>query len=166
VEDPQRKPGDIDILICPTGRPDAAIAIQCKPVIVLALNEEEDDDVKKLPRLTELVQQVNWQRERYRFHRNILAILIKTDGRKKVGHRSLFRGPNEDTFRSIYEFPDRERVHGDVGIVFIEISQPTGKPFAEYGMIGVCVDKPARCLDQPAELTNRIQELICTKGRQ
>lgn len=164
IENTQGKPGDIDILICPFRRPDIAIAIQCKPVIVKALNEEDDDDVKKLGRIPDLVEQSYRQRNTYGFHRNYLAILIKVDGRKKMKYNSLFRGPNPDTFQSIYEFPDREKVHKDVGIIFIEIVQPTGKSFELNVDIGVCVDVEAARLEQNDSLTNRIQELMRRKG--
>lgn len=164
VENPQDKPGDIDILICPSSRPHMAIAFQCKPVIVKSLNEQEDDDVKKLRRIPDLVEQANRQRNRYGFYRNYLAILIKVDGRKKRNYDSLFRGTNPETFQTIYEFPDRERVHKDVGIVFIEIVQPTGKSFDQYVTVGICIETEATRVSQGTNLTNRIEELMRRKG--
>lgn len=164
IENPRDKPGDIDILICPSHRPDIAIAFQCKPVIVKSLNEQEDDDVKKLGRIPDLVHQANRQRDLYGFYRNYLAILIKVDGRKKLKYNPLCRGTNPETFQTIYEFPDRENVHKDVGIVFIEIVQPTGKSFDQYVTVGVCVETEARRLDQLPKLTNRIEEVMKRKG--
>lgn len=164
IENPQDKPGDIDILICPYRRPDIAIAFQCKPVIVKSLNELEDDDVKKLCRISDLVEQANRQRNKYGFYRNYLAILIKVDGRKKLKYNPLFRGTNPETFQTIYEFPDRENVHKDVGIVFIEIVQPTGKSFDEYVAVRVCIETEATRLNQSPNLTNRVEELMKRKG--
>lgn len=60
IENPQEKPGDIDILICEGGRADQTIAIQCKPVIVRAFSQDEDD-VNKLPGIKDAVTQVNKQ---------------------------------------------------------------------------------------------------------
>ena len=122
IENPQKKPGDIDLLICPEHNPALAIAFQCKRVVVKALNHE-DDVVRKLPKVVDLVTQANEQRKHLGFHRNYLAILIMVNGSKKLNCNILFRGCNQETFQKIYEFPDRERVHNDVGIVFIEISQ-------------------------------------------
>ena len=164
VENPQDKPGDIDILICPSGSPHRAVAFQCKPVVVKSLNEREDDDVKRLGRIPDLVEQANRQRSKFGFHRNYLAILIKVDGRKKLDVDPLIRGASPETFQTIYEFPDRESVHKDVGIVFIEIVQPTGKSFDDYVMVGICVETEAARLSQTSELTKRVEELMRRKS--
>lgn len=164
VQNPQDKPGDIDILICPSGSPHRALAFQCKPVIVKSLNEQEDDEVKRLRRIPDLVEQANRQRTKFGFHRNYLAILIKVDGRKKLEMDPLVRGANPETFQTIYEFPDRERVHEDVGIVFIEIVQPTGKSVDDYVTVGICVETEAARLSQISKLTERVEELLRMKG--
>jgi hypothetical protein len=164
IENPQNKPGDIDILICPANRPDIAIAFQCKPVVVKALNEEEDDDPRKLPKLTDLVIQANEQRNKLGFYRNYLAVLILVDGRKKITSNTLFRGTNPETFQKIYEFPDREKVHKDVGIIFIEIAQPAGKTYDQQAVVDICFDREAVRLNQIPHLTNRIEDLMRQKG--
>jgi hypothetical protein len=164
VENPQDKPGDIDILICHPDSPHQAIAVQCKPVVVRSLNEHEDDDVRRLGRMPGLVQQANLQRSKYGFYRNYLAILIKVDGRKKTEFDPLIRGTSPETFQTIYEFPDRERVHKDVGIVFIEIVQPTGKSYDDQLILCICVDTEASRLSQTPNLTNRVEELMRRKG--
>jgi hypothetical protein len=164
VENSQSKPGDIDLLICPARRPDIAIAFQCKSVVVKSLNAEEDDDVKKLPRLQDLVIQANRQRNDYGFYRNYLAILIKVDGRRKVNYNTLLRCAGPETLKTIYEFPDREAVHHDVGIIFVEITQPTAKSFDEHVTFGVCVDREAGRLDQSPRLTRKIEELMHRRG--
>jgi hypothetical protein len=47
IENPQDKPGDIDLLICDRYEAEHAIAFQCKRVVVRALNQE-DDKVNKI----------------------------------------------------------------------------------------------------------------------
>ena len=133
-------------------------------MIVKSLNEQEDDDVKKLGRVPDLVHQANRQRKIYGFYRNYLALLIKVDARKKLKYNPLSRGINPETFQTIYEFPDRENVHQDVGIVFIEIVQPTGKSFDQYVTVGICIDTEATRLDQLPDLTNRVEEVMKRKG--
>jgi hypothetical protein len=159
VENPQKKPGDIDILICGEHRADRAIAIQCKAVKVVAFNEEEDD-VSKLPDIRDAVLQANKQRENYGFHRNYLAIIVKAYGRKRTRKNILFRGPTQDTMKLLYSFPQRESLHSDVGILFIDISQPTGKSYDRMAVVGICHDQRAALLEQDANLTNRIEELM------
>ena len=164
IENPQNKPGDIDMLICPGNRPDIAIALQCKPVVVKALNEEDDDDPRKLPKLMDLVIQANEQRNKLGFYRNYLVVLILVDGRKKITHNTLFRGTNPETFQKIYKFPDKEKVHKDVGIIFIEIAHPAGKHYDQQAVVDICFDREAVRLNQIPRLTNRIEDLMRQKG--
>lgn len=162
IENSQTKPGDIDLLICEDGRADLAIAIQCKRVKVRALNQA-DDDLNKLPDLTKGVKQANFQRNNLGFHRNYLLIVMEAYGRKRSGSNTLFRGANQETLKAVYEFPMRESLHEDVGVIFVEIAQPTGKSFSEMVVVGVCIDQEAARLDQPPRLTNRIRELMNQK---
>ena len=153
------KPGDIDLLICERNRADLAIGIQCKRVKVTALNQQ-DDQCNKLPDITGGIKQVNLQREKLGFHRNYLMIVIETFGRNRSDSTVLFRGPARDTLKEIYEFQRRESLHTDVGIIFVTVTQPTGKSFDNMSVIGVCVDQDATRMDQTDQLTNRIRELM------
>jgi hypothetical protein len=159
IENPQKKPGDIDILICGEHRADQAIAIQCKPVKVIAFNQEEDD-VSKLPDIKDAVLQANKQRDNLGFYRNYLAVIVKAYGRKRTQSNTLFRGPNQNTMKLLYEFPQRESLHNDVGILFIDVSQPTGKSYDQMAVVGICHDQQAAHLEQSPNLTNRIKEFM------
>lgn len=163
IENPQEKPGDIDILICDGSRAEHAIAIQCKPVSVIAFNQDEDD-VNKLPDIRVAVLQANKQREKLGFYKNYLAVIVKAYGRKRQRNNVLFRGPTQNTFQQIYEFPQRESLHPDVGIIFIQIIQPTGKSYNSMVEVAVCVDQEASPLVQSARLTNRVKEYMQQKG--
>jgi hypothetical protein len=70
------------------------------------------------------------------------------------------KGPCRETFKEIYEFPRRESLHPDVGIIFLKVTQPTGKSFDQMSDIGMCVDKDAARLEQTAQLTNRIADYM------
>ena len=147
-----------DLLICEGNRPDLAIGIQCKRVKVTALSQQ-DDQSNKLPDITDGIKQINLQREKLGFHRNYLMIVIETFGRNRSDSTVLFRGPAPETMKEIYEFQHREGLHADVGIIFVTVTQPTGKSFAGMSVIGVCVDQEATRLDQTDQLTNRIHEI-------
>ncbi|HKB68725.1 MAG TPA: hypothetical protein VKC61_22880 [Pyrinomonadaceae bacterium] len=159
IERGHYKPGDIDLLICEDNRADLAIGIQCKRVKVKALSQE-DDHCNKLPDITGGIMQVNRQRENLGFHRNYLMIVIETHGRNRSNSNVLFRGPGRDTLKEIYDFPRRESLHPDVGVIFVTVTQPTGKSFDQMSVIGVCVDQDAARLDQTAELTNPVREFM------
>jgi hypothetical protein len=154
ITDPSKKPGDIDALICERGRPDQAVALQCKRVKV-----RDNQRVNKLGNITDAVVQANRQRE-IGFCRNYLAILVVTDGRSRTENNVVFRGPTPETFSRIYDFTRNQSLHEDVGLMFIELTQPTGKSFRRMNDIGVCIDKEARLLQQSPALTNRIRDLM------
>lgn len=148
------KPGDIDLMICGDHRPEYTIGIQCKRVKVRALTPD-DDDFNKLPDVANGVKQANLQRANLGFHQNYLMIIIETYGRRRSGNNVLFRGPSKETWNEIYQFPWRERLDSDVGIIFTKVTQPTGKSFDRMSMVGICVNKLAPRLDQTPDLTNR-----------
>jgi hypothetical protein len=54
----------------------------------------------------------------------------------------------------------------DVGLIFVEIIQPTRSSVDRAGMVAVCVDKLAVALDQAADLTAPIRRLVaCSPSR-
>lgn len=152
---------DFDLIICDANKPAFSTAIQCKRVKVTSVNESEDK-INKLEKIGQVVKQANIQRKEYGFHQNYLAIIIQTLGENRTNQNVLFRHPSKQSFKEIYEFPDREKVHEDVGIIFIKITQPTSKSYEEKVSIGVCFDKLANRLTQTDNLTNRITNLIET----
>ena len=162
VEEPVRinsNHPDFDLIICEPDKPEFSTAIQCKRVKVFAQNEYKDK-VNKLGSVGQIVKQANIQREKYGFHQNYLAIIIQTFGKNRVNENALFRNSTNQTFQEIYEFPQRESVHPDVGIIFIRITQPTGRNYEDQSSIGVCFDRLANRLPQTDNLTNRIKDLV------
>lgn len=150
---------DFDLVICNPRSPHLTTAIQCKRVKVTAINDDKDK-VNKLEGVGQVVKQARIQREEYGFHQNYIALFIQTFGRNREKKNVLFRGPSNETFQEIYDFPQRDSIHEDVGIIFIKITQPTGTDFREKGSIGICVDKAAGKLTQSTSLTERIAELM------
>ena len=64
------------------------------------------------------------------------------------------------TFRQIVEFPGRAELHNDVGILFIEIVQPSRLSIDKQATIRVCVYRRAERRDQRDSVTNRIREIM------
>lgn len=167
IDDPQEKPGDIDVLICERERPDEAVALECKRVKVVAVSAV-DDDLNKVHDIKDGAAQTKAMATRMRFHRTFLAILVQVDGRNRRDFNTLMRGLNpratfdgeQTTLKRIYEFPQSGMFHEDVGFVFIEVIQPTGKSFEDNGGICLRVHKNAKRLAQPDNLTNRISSII------
>jgi hypothetical protein len=154
----KEKPGDIDILICEIQEPHKAIAIECKRVKVTTM-DIENDKVNKISNVGNGVQQANSLRE-LGFHRTYLAILIETAGGNRKEYNILYRGSSLITLEKVYDFSYRDNLHKDVGVIFIEITQPTGKYINNMAVVGICIDKEAGWIEQSSNLTNRINELL------
>ena len=165
-----KKPGDIDALICAPDRPNHAMAIECKKVSVVALNTRQDV-VHKVEKIGKGVSQANALRE-LGFYETYLAVVTVVDGRARVGYNALSRGIGDSThdthlgahthktLKRIYEFPRREDLHDDIGIVFVEVIQPTGKSIDEKFGVCVCVDKRATLQGQSDRRTNQVREYV------
>jgi len=162
IDNPQKKPGDIDLLVCDPLAPNLATAFQCKRVKVVAEGPDQDK-VNKLEKLGDAVDQANGTRD-LGFHRTYLIVLIGVDGRGRrpipVHERVAGRG----AFRRVYDFPQRGSLHEDVGVVFIEISQPTGSSIDDTAIVAISVDHEAACLEQSAKMTERVKELMLMAG--
>jgi len=161
IKDVRKKPGDIDVLICENQKPHQAIALECKRVKVKAI-DMENDKVNKIEKIRKGVEQANALRE-LGFHKTFLTILVLADGRERKEYNFLARDPTTETYKQIYDFP-RDKLHDDVGVIFVEIDQPIGKPINDAAVVGICIDKEAKQLEQPIHLTNRINELIRIKS--
>lgn len=155
---------DIDLILCEPDLPEFATGFQCKRVKIDSLNYntdgEKQDYINKISELRKVVIQASKQCENYGFHRNYLMIISEIFGRNFIKENSAFRRATVETQKQIYEHPQLENLHKSVGIIFIEIVQPTEKSFKKQSNIGICIDKEATRLNQPTNLTNRIKELI------
>ena len=158
ISNAARKPGDIDILLCEDRKLSNAVAFQCKRVKVVSQNTDSDV-VNKIESISDGVRQANATRE-MGFYNTYLCLIIQTDGRMRKDNNFAFRGPTRETFSKIYDFPKRDEIDDDVGVIFIEISQPTGKNIEEACYIGVCVDKWAKPVEQPRRITEHIRNIF------
>ena len=156
------KPGDIDLLCCHPAQPNEAIAIECKRVKITPLDPARNQ-ANKIDAIREGVVQANHLRARG-LYRTYLCIISAIDAAAQTHWNVLNRGidpaatgyDERTTFKRIVEFPDREDLHKDIGIIFFEIIQPTGRSAANLVSVGICLHHAATPQDQPVELTNRI----------
>lgn len=151
-------PGDIDVLVIDPDAPQHATAIECKRLKVRA-GTFETLLPGKLQGLRKGVHQANGLLA-MGFHRTFLAILVVTDGRERDAFNFAFRGLTPELVRAVDTFPDRERLEDAVGLVFIEITQPIDKDIALASDIGVRVLRHPMGQQQPADLDDRLRELV------
>lgn len=158
---PRLKPGDLDMLLVPQpGDPSRVISIQAKRVKVEAISTYRDDvSNRHVGNLTAVVEQANGSRE-LGFHLSYAMIVVQIDGMERSESNFLERTTTEGQFNRIYHRLWDSPLHPDVGVIFIEISQPTGASIDKLGFIAISVDKRAKPLDQPVSLTARVRQLI------
>lgn len=162
IEKAHAKPGDVDWLCIGQCQPYSAVAFECKRVKVKAVGPG-DDHINKIEDLGRGVAQASGLAD-MGFHRAFLMIIIQADGRRRQDLGQVFRGPTEQTFKRIYDFPQRESLNEDVGVVFVKVVQPTGRAHGEMAYVGVCIDKMAKPRDQSSSLTARLREYLRSPG--
>jgi hypothetical protein len=154
----RKQPGDIDLILVP--EPHRAIAIQVKRVRMLAETTHRDSTPgRQLGNITKLIEQANGSRE-IGFHANYALVLVECYGVERSEYNFLARGSSPGVFRRIYHLTKDQPLHSDVGLIFVEIIQPTRTSVDRAGVVAICVDKPAIEQEQPPDLTARVRQLV------
>jgi hypothetical protein len=157
IADPNRKPGDIDLLACEVSRPDQAVVVECKRVKVRAAGGSE-----RINRLEALSGADAQARELYRlgFSRTYLCVIAVVDGRGNDDQNFLFRGTSDTNYKRIIEFAWGVTLPEEVGLLYVEIVQPVQRAIAEAGMVCAAVPKAAKPRVQPEHLTACVDNYV------
>lgn len=153
-----KKPGDIDLLLVDIERPDRAIVFECKRLKVTSV----DKNISKVNNVNGIktgVKQANGLQS-LGFYKSYLMIILLDDSRELDYPNTMIRNSKSELVEEIYDIPWNEPINKDVGIVFVKVTQPTGKHFNEMAGIGFCIDKTAEELVQTSSMTNKVKELI------
>jgi hypothetical protein len=153
-----KKPGDIDILLFDKERPDKAIAIECKRLKVTSVDSPLPK-VNNSKGIKHGVKQANGLQS-LGFYKSFLMIILLDDSRHFDYPNTMLRNSKWHEVEEVYDMPWNEPLNQDVGIIFIKVTQPTGKHFNEMAGIGICIDKKANEQEQTTSMTNKIKELI------
>ena len=157
ITNPNKKPGDIDLLLCEARSPDQAIVVECKRVKIRAV-----DGTERINRLDALGGADAQARALFRlgFCRTYLGVVAITDGRANDVQNFMFRGTSDATYCRIIEFAGTLTLPEDVGIVYIEIVQPVQRAISEAGVLSVAVAREAKRRVQPADVTARVDNYV------
>ena len=170
ISDRSRKPGDVDVMVA--DRPDEALAIECKRVKLTAIDQAHNR-VNKLEQLADGVQQANALHD-LGFFQTYFAILTAVDARIQTHRNIPNRGLDPETthnygeantFTRLVEFPNRERLHEEIGILFLELVQTTGANLTDQCILGLCIDHQAQPRLQTSRITNCINECVSVTRR-
>jgi len=91
--------------------------------------------------LDELVEQANGMRD-LGFHLNYMMLVIQVDGVARDLYNFASRRSTDERFRTIYHATWNTPIHDDVGVILVEISQPTALTFRDAGVVCVCIESP------------------------
>lgn len=153
-----KKPGDIDILFVDKERPDRAIAFECKRLKVTSA-ESYLPKVNNSSGIKHGVKQANGLQS-LGFYKSYLMIILLDDSRYFDYPNTMMRNSKWHEVEEVYDMPWNEPLNQDVGIVFVKVTQPTGKHFNEMAGIGFCIDKEANAQQQTASMTNKVKDLF------
>jgi hypothetical protein len=161
--------GDIDLLICDPAAPHETAVIECKRVKI-HVEDEGNDSINRLEAVGEAVKQVRKLYAKFGFFQTYLAVISAVDGANRKHLNIPSRGithdsvPNWDTstttFRRILQFPRREELPAEIGIILIELVQPSGRAFQEQGIVRICVHHRATPRPQHERETRGVVELM------
>jgi hypothetical protein len=158
-----RKPGDIDVLIVDSQLPQESIAIECKRVKIRVIAEGAHH-VNLFEHVLEGVHQANSLRE-FGFFQTYLCVIAVVDASAQQEWNIPNRGLDpaathhygeHKTFARFIAFPGREELHKEIGIILLEVIQPTGRPITELLSLGICVHHPPTPQQQRPDITNKV----------
>jgi hypothetical protein len=160
VHNRKKIPGDIDLLIAPVGCPQHTVAIECKRVPVISTDRKDRLLRHWVKSVRKGVRQANGLHA-MGFHRSFLALVIVADTLAKPSQNlSIHPG----TFSRIYDLPALEGLHEKVGLLVIEIVQPSHRSFEDRALVAIGVAKQAAGHDQPPTLSESIARLCEASG--
>jgi hypothetical protein len=163
----RHKPGDIDLIIVPEGKPDAAIAIECKVVPVVAVDDVEDGHyLLKDKRGRNQYQSMKRGTEQLKalcglgFHQIYQCVIVATDARNRWGYDIWFREATESVYEKITALRSNENIPDGCGLMTIELVQPSDKQIMYQGAIEPRIQQRAKFHEQRGEITQRIRMLL------
>ena len=160
--------GDIDFLVCDRLDPGAAAAFECKRIKVEEV-DEKNDRMNKLSGITTAVRQVNRLYEKCGFFETYLAVLIEVECSKQFESNIPCRGLRPDsthdfgsgnTQRATLNFPGYKHLNQKIGIIIIEVAQPSKKSVNRMANLRLLRYHPATPRFQSAQTTRQISALI------
>ena len=163
--------GDLDLVLCPRSAPTQAICLECKRVKIEIVNEGQDR-INKLQGIARGVYQANrLYNGPHSFFQTYLVIITEVVASRQNqsnipmrGVRSHSRPERGDigrtTFRQLVEFPSRESLDHNIGILFLELVQPSLVSIDTQASVRICIYRRATPPEQRNSVTGRMLELM------
>ncbi len=141
--------GDVDILLCTTGRPDLAVAIEAKRVKI------RNHRLNKLHGFKKGVRQANLL-ARIGFSQVYLFVLVVADSREQNAGRVSYDGPNSYLGTLVERAISASKLNPRVGLMHYEFVQPMDHAplgVGALGAYGARLVQSAQAVPQSVDLT-------------
>ena len=160
--------GDIDLVICERSAPNQSVAIEAKRVKVEIIGPEEDK-LHKIRDIGKGVEQANRLHRKFGFFQHYLAVVTAVEAIEQTDTNIPCRGlrsystdlfDDRKTHTRIVDFPGRNKLNPEIGIIFMEVVQPSRIGINARATFRICVHRPAQRRDQSQDVTNRLAALM------
>lgn len=157
VKKPLINKGDLDLLLVDKQKPQFTYEIEFKRI---KIKSDLPFGINKLNDITKAVKQMKGRLE-IGFHKYYLCLVSVFYGENKEANNIFFKKADIKTLDLIYGSKYLTELDNRVGIVGLEVVQPTSKHFNEQcGMLTYIMRQPLP-LVQPLALTDLIENLYC-----
>jgi hypothetical protein len=156
--------GEMDLVVCERQAPHQAAVIEAKRVKVEVINSERDE-VHKIGDIAKGVHQANTLYKRFGFFQHYLAVITAVDASEQSDSNIPCRGLRSETadlyddrrtFTRIVDFPKRDDLKPEIGIIFIEVVQPSRMSLDRRATFRICVQHPATPRPQADSVTKNM----------
>jgi hypothetical protein len=158
LDNPNKKPGDIDLLLADPSHPEAAVVLETKRVKIRP-GSNGPQTITKLASFEKGIRQANALLD-CGFSRTYLTMIAVVDGRQARGANFLFRGLQSEAAHTVLETPNWGELREGVGILYVEVVQPVERSVREAGMISLAHLHAAQPREQSGELTDRVHRFF------
>lgn len=163
-----RGEGDLDLILCNRHAPHEAAVLECKRVKIV-VEDAEHHALNRLADTREGVGQANRVHSWFGFSQTYLTVITSVEASAQEDTNIPCRGIDAaatpdfgqtKTFRRIVEFPGRDDLNPEIGIVFVEVVQPSGLSIDQRVTLRVCVHQAAQPRTQSSAATNQIELVL------
>lgn len=154
------KPGDLDILLINKAEPQRSVAIQVKRV--KATIDKNDNVFLQTKHIQKGILQTKRMYQKYKFHQCYLMLVIVADAKNRLQNQQMFRHLSYQEKEVVYFHSGYGDLPEDVGVYFLEISQPSTNEIGKTAQISSKMQIAARPLDQLNDTTERVLQFIKT----
>lgn len=160
IEDTNKKPGDLDLILFDSDMPDRAMAIEIKCVKLTTL-EDQTVTINKEKNLTKGITQAN-EYLKLGFYKTFLMVILLDDTWQQEKPNMIFKESSMEKGQRLLNPKVLENLNPNIGLMYLGIRQIT--PQSVYGntKIDVKIIQDAIALQQDQRITNFLKCKIRT----